>query len=409
MTNKLDEPSIDPSIDPSLNLNLGLGGTKLSSSTAFKLLRKSFILPSTIFTYTLEPLIFTSWAVIPLSIRAFLSRSAWSLYLPLHRVLIGKRTALHPSVSDEYAALTTVMWGARLFPMTLKRMRFGLSQICCNFPPTSSYEKEDISDPDTGVSGIYVHSAPKECKSKKVVFWIYGGAFLSGDCPGNVGLAESVAAPLESDVFIVNYRLCPESSINDALKDVVAGYKWLISSGRVRSGVDVQVLGISSGGGLAVRLCQVLAADKGFPKENMPGAQVLICPWVHYDWHSLYPSMINNNVHDLVVTQSVYEYVNRKEVILAMVGGESQRLKVSPLGKSMSGLPRTLTVCSKHEVTCDEDTALHEKMRKEGVEAKILQREYMCHVWCLVPMLPEAKETMDEVREWMAETWEGKE
>ncbi|GMH58188.1 hypothetical protein TrRE_jg1330 [Triparma retinervis] len=298
------------------------------------------------------------------------------------------------------------MWGARLFPMTLKRMRFGLSQICCNFPPDDKHRKELINDEKTGVQGIYVHSAPESEKNKRVVFWIYGGAFLSGDCAGNIGLSESVAAPLSADVFIVNYRLCPESTIDDAVSDVVAGYSWLLSSGRVSSGSSIQVLGISSGGGLAVRLCQVLAATR--PPEDMPASQALICPWVHYDWHSLYPSMLGNHVHDLVVTQSVYEYVNRRDVIMAMVGGEENRLKVSPLGKSMKGLPRTLTVCSKHEVTCDEDEALHEKLGKEGVEAKLLQREYMCHVWCLVPMLPEAKETMEEVGEWMRETWEGK-
>jgi len=102
--------------------------------------------------------------------------------------------------------------------------------------------------------------------------------------------------------------------------------------------------------------------------------------------------MHNNNLHDLIVTQSVYEYVNRKEVILRMVGGEENRTKVSPLGMSMKGLPKTLTVCSEHEVTADEDMVLHEKMKEAGVEATLLTRKYMCHVWCLVPMLPEAEE-----------------
>merc|ERR1711871_1802789 len=380
-------------------------GASFSNTRVFHLLRKCFIIPSMIFTYTLQPIIFTGWSITPLSIRAAITKASWGLYLPLHTLLLGTSTALNPSVSNEYAALTTVMWGARLFPMTLKRMRFGLSQIECNFPPDANIRKERIDE--NGVRGIYVHSAGKDSdddkkKRKKVVFWIYGGAFLSGDCSGNVGLCESVSKPIEADAFIVDYRLCPESTIIDALDDVVKGYVWLVESGRVKGGEDIQVLGISSGGGLAVRLGQEIR-DKGYPKSYMPAGQVLICPWVHYDWHSLYPSMIHNNHHDLVVTQSVYEYVNDPSVILAMVGGEDNRLKVSPLGKGMEGLPRTITICSEHEVTTDEDVAMHEKMVKEGVDAKLLQKKFMCHVWCLVPMLPEAKDTMDQVREWMLE------
>ena len=44
-----------------------------------------------------------------------------------------------------------------MFPMTLKRMRFGLSQIECNFPPDANIRKERIDE--NGVRGIYVHSA----------------------------------------------------------------------------------------------------------------------------------------------------------------------------------------------------------------------------------------------------------
>jgi hypothetical protein len=30
-------------------------------------------------------------------------------------------------------------------------------------------------------------------------------------------------------------------------------------------------------------------------------------------------------------------------------------------------------------------------------------RRYLCHVWCLVPFLPEAQETMGKVHVWMKE------
>jgi hypothetical protein len=122
----------------------------------------------------------------------------------VHKKLIGKATALHPSLSHEYAALTTLMWSARLIPMSLYRMRFGLNQIECNFPPDKSLRKEKISERNGAVRGIYIHSQQNvsDEKDRKVLFWLYGGAFLAGDCVGNLGLAESVAKAVNCDVYV---------------------------------------------------------------------------------------------------------------------------------------------------------------------------------------------------------------
>ena len=213
-----------------LNLNLGLGSEGLSKSLAFKCVRIVMKLPSTIFRFTVETPVFQMWALLPVSVRSSISKISWSLYHPLHRLTLGKFTALHPSVSSEYAALTTLMWGTRLMPMTLGRMRFGLSQIECNFPPDASIAKEKIDE--DGTTGVWVHSGKGEKGKKKVIFWIYGGAFLAGDSGGNVGLSESVSKDSNADVFLVDYRLCPENTIVDALEDVVRGYKWMMERGR---------------------------------------------------------------------------------------------------------------------------------------------------------------------------------
>ena len=84
-----------------------------------------------------------------------------------------------------------------------------------------------------------------------------------------------------------------------------------------------------------------------------------------------------------------------------MAGGVENRTTVSPLGKSMKGVCPTLVVCSEHEATTDEDLALYEKMKKEGVDVTLHSYKYLCHVWCLVPLLPEATHAMGRVHDWM--------
>lgn len=121
----------------------------------------------------IESPLFRFWGErIPLRFRQKLTFMAWGMYLPIHKVLIGRRTGLHKSVSLEYHALTTMMWPGRLvsciwqhcislfrdvnvynvmwlsrsffvfashhfvqFPVTVKRMRFSLSQLHVWHPP----------------------------------------------------------------------------------------------------------------------------------------------------------------------------------------------------------------------------------------------------------------------------------
>ncbi|GMH64778.1 hypothetical protein TrLO_g4859 [Triparma laevis f. longispina] len=392
----------NPYSEKALNLNLGLPLS--SSGLIFKSLRFFGWLGSTFFRFTIEKPCLLSWKLLPVSLRSWISFKSWNVWLLIHKNTLGKSTALHPSLSHEYAALTTVMWGARLFPMTLSRMRFGLNQIECNFPPHKHLKKETIYEKNGKVKGVYItsQSGNPDKSSRRVLFWLFGGAFLSGDVSGNIGLAESVALSADCDVFLADYRICPENTIFEASEDVRNCYEWLVlESGRVGSGKQVSILGISSGGGLALRLCQQMVAT-GNPDLQL-ASSILLCPWVHYDWENLYPSMHENIVHDLVVTQSVYEYV----VPLAetMAGGKENRLTVSPLGDSCSGLCPTFILASTHEVTYDEDAALAKKCKDAGVDVEFFTKEYLCHVFCLIPHLPESKEGMKKAVDFIRAKW----
>lgn len=109
--------------------------------------------------------------------------------------------------------------------------------------------------------------------------------------------------------------------------------------------------------------------------------------------------MKENHKHDLIVTQSVYEFVIPLSEVMA--GGAANRSKVSPLGKDMTGCCPTLIVCSEHEATFDEGVVLRKKMEDAGVELTFVSRKHMCHVWCLLPMLPEAGEVMRDVHKFL--------
>ncbi len=109
------------------------------------------------------------------------------------------------------------------------------------------------TDP-TNVTGFYIQHNSKP--SSKVILWLYGGAYLSGDSKGNLNFAEKIGQQCNyMDVFLCDYRLLPEYTFFDAIYNVCLGYEYLINVQGYHP-KDVMLYGISSGGGLLVRLLQ---------------------------------------------------------------------------------------------------------------------------------------------------------
>ncbi len=82
----------------------------------------------------IESPLFQLWDnYIPLYIRQKLTFLAWGIYLPLHKLFIGRRSGLHRDVSLECHALTSVLWWGRLVREVEGRTFFCFRQRTLNF------------------------------------------------------------------------------------------------------------------------------------------------------------------------------------------------------------------------------------------------------------------------------------
>lgn len=186
----------------------------------------------------------------------------------------------------------------------------------------------DASIEEMVVTGQFVQHSSQP--SQKVIFWIFGGAFLGGDSKGNLGIAEKMGMicanrdknnPYDDgmrDVFIPDYRLVPEHHLDDAIHDIVLAYEYLIYE-RLIQPDDISLVGVSSGGGLVVLLLQALAKAKREFEETvingkdendyissscavpLPAGGVLMGPFVDYTEPK--GSMKEYIKHDLIVNQ----------------------------------------------------------------------------------------------------------
>ena len=161
------------------------------------------------------------------------------------------------------------------------------------------------------VTGLYIQHSTQP--SQKVIMWIYGGAFLSGDSLGNLGIAEKMGMMCAGgkndnggmrDVFIPDYRLIPEYHPDDAIHDIVLAYEYLVYERGVQPD-DICLVGVSSGGGLIMFLLQALAKARRESNNSsyvpLPAGGVLMGPFV--DFTEPTGSMKEHIKHDLIVNQ----------------------------------------------------------------------------------------------------------
>jgi len=377
------------------------------------------------------------WETLPLRLRQKITLLCWSLYLPLHKLVLSNKTGIHVNASLEYHALTTILYWGRLFPTTVQRMRYSLRNINVLHAPKiypclksdreatvttvhhyctkestlhvvakTSQRRRIIHRNNNAVTltGQYIQhdTAP----SQKIIMYLYGGAFLSGDTNGNLKFAEKMGQSCGGmDLFLPEYRLVPEHDFLDALHDVIHAYEYLVLTRNI-SPKNIFLFGLSSGGGLQVRLLQTIVKrnclvtdteDDEFLLQSMPRGAVLMCPFVDYTEPK--GSFVEYKAHDLVVNEGVFETGLQH---LQHAGTNEERKELSPVHLSLEGLPPLCVLISQHECLYDQVKLFCNRARSDGVLVDVGVWNYLCHVWpVFTAFLPEARQAVQFMCNWI--------
>ena len=101
-----------------------------------------------------------------------------------------------------------------------------------------------------------------------VILFLHGGGYVSGSLASHRLLATEIGRVCGARTLALDYRLAPEYPFPAAARDVLDGYRFLLSCG-IESR-HIAVAGDSAGGGLTVALL-VSARDAGRPGNPDPG------------------------------------------------------------------------------------------------------------------------------------------
>ena len=128
-------------------------------------------------------------------------------------------------------------------------------------------------------------------ESKRVMFYIHGGAYFFGSVDEHRYQLQRHARKLRARVFAPRYRLAPQFPFPCGLHDCLAAYLCLL---KVQDPSTIVLAGDSAGGGMVISML-VTCRDQGIP---LPAGAILISPWV--DLTHSFPSVAGRSDLDYI-------------------------------------------------------------------------------------------------------------
>ena len=228
-----------------------------------------------------------------------------------------------------------------------------------------------------------------------VLLYLHGGGYVMGSPNTHRALAGELARAAQARVLLPDYRLAPEAPFPAAVDDAVAAVLWLYEQGV--NPARFAIAGDSAGGGLTAAALIALR-DQQLP---LPRAAVCISPWsdlncsnASYQTRAAADPMITTD--DITLMANTYLH-----------GADARSAWASPNRADLTGLPPLLIQVGRDEVLLDDAIVLHEAARSVGVSSTLEIWDDMIHVWhAFHPMLPEGRQGISRVGEYLREQWQ---
>eukprot|EP01064_Diplonema_japonicum_P037524 TRINITY_DN879_c4_g5_i1.p1 TRINITY_DN879_c4_g5~~TRINITY_DN879_c4_g5_i1.p1 ORF type:complete len:332 (+),score=62.18 TRINITY_DN879_c4_g5_i1:53-1048(+) len=226
---------------------------------------------------------------------------------------------------------------------------------------------------------------------ERVVIQLHGGGYATGAPEVFSGFSHTLSKAINGSVLSVDYRLCPENSVEDAVDDVLAVYKALLTIDNI-SPREISFLGDSAGGGLVLLALQKMRSVSTLP---MPACAVLLSPWT--DLSLTYS--LQSTVHDCILSP---ELLKQYAGIVHGFIPDPSSPTCSPLHGGFEGLPPLYFVVGTKEVLLEDSTRAHAKAVTAGVDSKLWVARNMCHCFPIFTgVFPEAGYAVGRIAEFI--------
>jgi acetyl esterase/lipase len=253
----------------------------------------------------------------------------------------------------------------------------------------------DVHCRPVSAAGIAAEWIEAPDADQSVILYLHGGAYALGSVNTHREFVARLARATGMRGLAINYRLAPEHPFPAALEDATGAYDWLLAEGVEPS--RIIIAGDSAGGGLALAALVALR-DAGKP---LPAGAVCISPWMDL---ALTGASIQSKAH----ADPVLDPDSLERYAMAYAGERDRTSPlISPLYADLTGLPPLLIQVASDEILLDDATRFAERAREAGVDATLEVWNGMFHVFQLVSLLPETREAVAQVAEFVRQNFTG--
>lgn len=216
---------------------------------------------------------------------------------------------------------------------------------------------------------------------KGAVIYLHGGGYVRYPLRFHWSFLNKLAKKTGNKIVVPIYPKAPWNSYDKSYELCTQLYLELKKEGK-----KVTMMGDSSGGGLALGLCEYFR-EKGI---EQPDELVLLAPWTDV-------TLSNPDIPK-------YEKVDpRLNVAPARVWGEAwaggadlRDYRVSPLYGDVTGLCNVTVIVGTHDILYPDCLVLAEKLKSAGVPCDVIVGKNLDHVYPVYPM-PEAAAAVNQI------------
>jgi len=231
--------------------------------------------------------------------------------------------------------------------------------------------------------------------TRRVVLYMHGGAFLACGANTHGRLVTKLSKYADSPVLVMEYRMVPKHSIDDAVDDCYDGYRWLRRQGYEPE--QIVLAGDSAGGYLSLAL-----AERLLEEGEDPAAIVAMSPLLEIakEAKKAHPNIHTGAMFPPKAFDAFVEPIEAAARRDRVHGGEV----LEPLHHVKPGLPRTLIHVSGSEVLLHDARLAGKVLAAAGVPVELRVWPGQMHVFQLAaPFVPEATRSLRQIGEYIRE------
>lgn len=244
------------------------------------------------------------------------------------------------------------------------------------------YIKVDVQEKDVDGMQVFVWNEKKDT-NQKVIFFTHGGAYVLQPTKMHFTLVHKIAQAIDAKVVFPIYPKTPKHQYRETYEKLEKLYRRILEENTNPN--SIILMGDSAGGGLSLGFA-IYLKELSLPQ---PKEIVLFSPWV--DIATDNPEIALVEPFDPILKQSGIH-----EVAKFWAGEDLKQPLVSPLFGDLSGLGRISIYIGTHDILYPDNRLLHEKLLKEGIDHRYIERKKMNHVYVGLP-IKEAREDIQEL------------